>query len=92
MRFLRGDHVLGVHALPGGSELLELKAGDGSAIAGRPAGDAGLPSGCVVASIVRAGEVLVPCGTEVIRPRDRVLVVAAKSAVGVAQRAFASPD
>jgi Trk K+ transport system NAD-binding subunit len=83
--------VLGVHTLPGGSELLELKAGDGSAIAGRRAGDAGLPDGCLVASIVRAGEVLVPCGTEVIMPRDRVLVVAAKSAVAGTQRAFKSP-
>jgi trk system potassium uptake protein TrkA len=91
VRFLRGDHVLGVHALPGGSELLELKAGDRSAITGRSAGDAGLPGGCVVASIVRGGEVLVPCGTEVIQPSDRVLVVAAKAAVAGTQRAFKSP-
>jgi trk system potassium uptake protein TrkA len=91
VRFLRGDHVMGVHALPGGSELLELETGARSAIAGRPAGDAGLPSGCVVASIVRNGEVLVPNRDEVILPSDRVLVVAVKAAVADAERAFKSP-
>lgn len=90
LRFLRGDHVLGLHELPGGSELMELMPGDDARVAGRSLREAGLPHGCVVASIVRAGKVLVPSPEERILPDDRVLVVAVKNAVDSTERAFAA--
>jgi trk system potassium uptake protein len=90
LRFLRGDHVLAVQLLPGGSELMELKAGERSAIAGRALSDSGLPRGCVVTSIVRDGRVVVPGPSDRILPSDSVLLLAVKAAVPEAERAFRS--
>jgi trk/ktr system potassium uptake protein len=58
-----------------GVNLIETVIGERSAAAGRALGDVVLPSGCVVAAVVRAGQPTVPASSFVLRPGDELLVV-----------------
>lgn len=88
LRFLRRGHVMSMHLIEGGSEMLELQADERSPIVGQQIKEAGLPEDCMVGTILRAGHVLVPRGEERIQVGDRVLLFAQKGALAEVERAF----
>lgn len=61
---LTGAHVYEMHVQQGG-------------LAGRAIRDIALPAECIIASIERQGRLIVPNGSTVLRPGDRVTIVAA---------------
>ncbi len=88
IRFIRGEHVLTVQALPGGAELMELTVGDHWDALGAPVEDCGLPAGCAIVAILRDKGIRVPKpGARVLRG-DSVVVMATRPAVPGAARTF----
>ncbi len=59
-----------------GAEMLELFISEGSPAIGVPVMELGLPSGILLALVVRKGHVSVPGGTTVLQPEDRIIVFA----------------
>jgi trk/ktr system potassium uptake protein len=71
-----------------GVSLIETVIAERSAAAGRPVGTVGLPAGCVVAAVIRAGKPTVPGPDHVLRPGDEVLVVARSATADQVHAAF----
>jgi trk/ktr system potassium uptake protein len=59
-----------------GVSLIETVIGPSSAAVGRALGDTVLPSGCLVATVIRAGQPTVPAPGFVLQPGDELLIVA----------------
>lgn len=74
------DAVIGLVPAAGGRVLLsEVRIDAGSAAAGRPLRDAGLPQGALVGCVVRGGEAFVPHGDSALEAGDRVVVISVAS-------------
>lgn len=62
--------------------LVEEKVPPGAAAIGIPIKDLGLPDNCVIAAIVRKGEIVVPRGVTTLQAQDEVLAVVDREAAG----------
>ncbi|HEX9681254.1 MAG TPA: TrkA family potassium uptake protein [Anaerolineales bacterium] len=62
--------------------LVEEKVPPGAAAIGVPIKDLGLPDNCVIAAIVRKGEIVVPRGVTTLEAQDEVLAVVDREAAG----------
>jgi trk system potassium uptake protein TrkA len=60
--------------------LVEEKVPSGAAAVGIPIRELGLPHNCVIAAIIRRGEVVVPRGVTTFEPEDEVLAVVDREA------------
>jgi trk/ktr system potassium uptake protein len=89
MRFFRRGSVLSHTSLPGSeAEIMELEATDKSPIIGKPLATLELPQEAIVAALIKPYQVVVPRGSDVIEPGDKVLVFALPSAMKSFQKLF----
>ncbi|MEJ2012496.1 MAG: chloride channel protein [Anaerolineales bacterium] len=72
---MQGEKVLQGMPKPPGSEVVEFIVSDSSASVGENLAQIGLPRECVVVSIVRNGEVIIPHGDTVLQPGDQVTIL-----------------
>ena len=90
LQHVRRGKIRSVHTLTEGyGELIEAEALETSSLIGVSIRDAKLPSGVVVAAIVRGEEVLIPRGDTVVRVGDLVIIFAATEAVKKVEKIFA---
>ncbi len=82
LQFIRKGRVLSVSMLPGDAvEILECEAMETSDIVGRPLRKLRFPVGSIVGAVERGHEFIVPDGSTVIMPHDRVIIFARREAV-----------
>ena len=90
LQHVRQGRIRSVHSLSEGfGEIIEAEALETSSMVGIPLREAGLPEGVLVGAIVRGEEVIIPRGDTVIKPKDRVVIFAASSAVKSVEKLFA---
>ena len=89
LRFARKSHIHSLHVLEGGdAEVIEITAGFGCGVAGKPLRRLGLPKGTLIAAIVRGEDAVVPRGDDTIQSGDRVIVMATAEARPSIERLF----
>lgn len=89
LNMLQHQNVLSVSVLDKGqAELVELRAEPGAPMSGRSLRDARLPKGCLVALVVRGGEVFIPKGDDRIEAGDSVIVLAPVDVVPRVEKSF----
>ncbi|KJR99346.1 MAG: potassium transporter TrkA [Peptococcaceae bacterium BRH_c4a] len=77
MRFIRGGRLLSlVLLLNEQAEVLEIIVQPESRMAGRALSFSGLPKGVIIGAISRGDRIIIPKGSEVIQPDDRLVVFA----------------
>jgi len=75
MRYAQGGRIKSLSLLLGGSaEVMEIIALEGTRIVGRPLSAIELPRGIIIGAVVKNGKVIVPDGTTMIEPHNRVIV------------------
>ena len=75
LRYIQGKKLVAVsHLLQGQAEVIELIAQDKMQIINKPLHSLNLPSGIIIGSIVRDGEVIIPGGDNQIKKGDRVVI------------------
>jgi len=82
LRFVRKGGVVSVSLLEGAkAEAMEIIVTKECSIVGKALMEANLPKECLVCAIVHDNEVVVPSGTSVIYPNDRIVVFVQAEAV-----------
>jgi len=71
-----------------GVSVIETVIDEHSATAGRRLGDIALPTGCLVASVIRGGQPTVPESALVVQPGDELLVVGQRATEAKVRAAF----
>jgi trk system potassium uptake protein TrkA len=84
----RGEIVSFAQLKDNEAELLELVAHADTSVVRKPLSDLSFPSGAVVGSIIRGGEVLIPRGDTRVEPGDRVVVFALPQTVDAVEKMF----
>jgi len=81
LRFTK-SRIAGMSILEGDrAEVIEITVSEESPLAGVPLKEANFPQGATIGAVVRGREVLIPGGSDVLRPGDRVIVFARKDVV-----------
>ncbi|MGB0671137.1 MAG: Trk system potassium transporter TrkA, partial [Rhodospirillales bacterium] len=89
LQHVRRGRIHSVHTLRDGfGELIEAEALETSSLVGKPLREVKLPNGVVIGAIVHEGEVVVPRGSSIIQPKDRVVLFAAAEAVRKVEKMF----
>jgi trk system potassium uptake protein TrkA len=70
------------------AEAIEMRAMEGAPVVGRRLADRPLPSGCIAGLVISGNETVIPGGSTVIKPGDRVVVFALSGAIEAVQQAF----
>lgn len=82
LQHIRKGKVLSAISLKGEqAEVIEAVALETSDIVGKPLRDISFPKGAMVAGIVRKETIIIPSGDSVIRPEDRVIIIARREAI-----------
>jgi trk system potassium uptake protein len=90
LRHVRRGRITSVHTLRDGeAEVFEAEALETSPLVGETLDQARLPGGVIIGAILRDDELIVPRADTVIRPRDRVIVVARAPLVKKVEKLFA---
>lgn len=90
LQHVRRGRIRSVHSLREGfAELIEAEALETSAVVNLPLKEIKLPQGVIVGAVVRGDEVIIPRPTTVIKPRDRVVILAAVEHVKKVEKMFA---
>jgi trk system potassium uptake protein TrkA len=94
LQHVRRGRIKSVYTLRDGeAEAFEAEALETSALVGERLDQARLPSGVIIGAILREDQLIVPRADTVIRPRDRVIVVARAALVKRVEKLFAvRPD
>ncbi len=75
LKYIRGGKVISVSLLLGGDgEVTEIIVGENLSFTGKPLSELNLPKGIIIGAIVRNGNVIIPKGSSVIYPGDRIIV------------------
>jgi trk system potassium uptake protein TrkA len=90
LQHIRRGRILSVHALREGvGEVIEAEALDTSEVVGPPLRDVRLDKGIIIGAIIRDGQVVMPRGDTVIKPKDRIVVFAEAQAIKKVEKLFA---
>jgi trk system potassium uptake protein len=89
LRFVRRGEIVDVALLESGAEMIELKVPPQCRVAGRPLSEVGFPEGAIVAALLRDGDVVIPTGSEVLKPGDDAVVFTVEDAIEEVERLFA---
>lgn len=90
LQHVRRGRIRGTHSLRDGfAEILEMEALDTSAIVNTPIRELKKPRDMIFGLIVREGKIIVPRPDVVIRPEDRVIILAAHDQVRKVEQMFA---
>jgi len=87
-----GDMITLLKLRRGNYSLVEEKIPGGAPAIGRQIKDLGLPERCVVAAIIRKGEVIVPRGVTTFEEGDEVLAVTDPEGTRLLNDLFSSPE
>lgn len=89
LQHVRRGRIRSVHSLGEDfGEILEAEALETSPLVGVPLKEADLPDDVIIGALVREDEVIIPRGTTVIKPNDRVVLFAAAAAVKKVEKMF----
>jgi trk system potassium uptake protein TrkA len=89
LRFVRRDQILSVSTfMDTDAELIEIEVQAGTPAAGQTVQGMQMPDGTVLAGIVRGGTATIPTGATRIEVGDRVVVLADRSSIDVAEGLF----
>jgi trk system potassium uptake protein TrkA len=90
LQHIRRGRIKAAHSLRDGfAEILEVEALDTSAVVNIPLSEIRKPKGMIFGLIVREDEILVPRPNSIIRPDDRVIILAAHDQVKMVEQMFA---
>ena len=89
LKLVNAERTLSSAVLEEGKiEILEFKINGNSQVAGKPLIDAGFPKNCLVTSIMRDDEMIVPRGYDEIRSGDSVVVIVTEESRDAVQKLF----
>jgi trk system potassium uptake protein TrkA len=90
LQHIRRGRIKAAHSLRDGfAEVLEVEALDTSAVVNTPISEIRRPKGMIFGLIVREDEIIVPKPSSIIRPDDRVIILAAHDQVKLVEKMFA---
>ncbi|QQP91979.1 Trk system potassium transporter TrkA [Skermanella rosea] len=90
LQHVRRGRIRAVHSLREGfAEVIEAEALETSSLINTPLREIKLPTGVIVGAIVRGEEVIIPRPSTVIKPHDRVIILAAVGQVKKVEKMFA---
>jgi trk system potassium uptake protein TrkA len=90
LQHIRRGRIKAAHSLRDGfAEVLEVEALDTSAVVNTPISEIRKPKGMIFGLIVRENEIIVPRPSSIIRPDDRVIILAAHDQVKTVELMFA---
>lgn len=90
LQHIRRGRIKAAHSLRDGfAEVLEVEALDTSAVVNTPISEIRKPKGMIFGLIVREDEIIVPRPGSIIRPDDRVIILAAHDQVKQVEHMFA---
>jgi len=90
LQHVRRGRIKSVHSLRDGfAEVIEAEALETSTLLNKPVRDIPLPSDVIIGAIVRGKEVLIARPSTVIKPHDRVVLLAGAKSVKKIERLFA---
>ncbi|MCG8492962.1 MAG: Trk system potassium transporter TrkA [Sneathiellales bacterium] len=89
LRHIRRGRIRGLHSFQdGAAEVVEGEALETSKLVGKELRDVKLPQGTIIGAIMREGKVVIPRGTTIIKPNDRVVIFALSNAVRKVEEMF----
>ena len=89
LQHIRRGRIRAVHSLGDGfGEVIEAEALETSPLVGRSLREIDFPDGVIIGALVRGGEVIIPRGDTVVKPKDRVVLFATTAAVKKIERMF----
>ena len=92
MRHVRRGRIKAVHNLLGNfGEILEIEASDSIGLVNIALRDLNLPHGILLCAIVREDEVIIPTGENMIKPNDRVIILATQGQAAKVEKMFSAP-
>ncbi len=90
LQYIRRGKVLSAVSIKGEqAEVMEAVAMETSDIVGKPLKKVVLPKGVLVTVIIHDNEVIIPSGTSVIQPNDRIVIFASRKAIPKIERILA---
>ncbi len=90
LQHIRRGRIQAVHTLRDGfAEIIEAEALETSGLVNTPLSELRLPGGILVGAILRGNQVLMPRPNAVIRPHDRVVILATHGQVRKVEKMFA---
>lgn len=90
LQHVRRGRIKAVHSLREGfAEVIEAEALETSTLINMPLKDIRMPAGVIVGAIVRGGDVIIPRPSTVIKPNDRVIILAEVGQVKKVEKMFA---
>lgn len=91
LRSLRRNAVRDAHSLRDGfAEILDIEIVEGSSVPGQKLGSMDFPDGVVAGLIMRANKLIVATNKTILEHRDRLILVADRSAIAAIERMFAA--
>ena len=91
LRFIRRGNIVSVTLVDGDkAEVLEIIVPDKSIVVNRSLKQINLPAGTLVGAIRRKEEVIIPRGSEIIRPGDQVIVFTLPQHISLVEKYFQS--
>jgi len=89
IRFAQGGKVASLSLLlDGRAEVMEIIADDQAAVIGRRLAELELPKGIIIGAIARGNDVIIPDGSSMIQPNDRVIVFCLQKDLPVLEQLF----
>lgn len=89
LQYVRRGRIRGVHSLRDGlAEIIEAEAMETSPLVGIPLREVNLPDGMVAGAVIREDEVIIPRGSTVIQPKDRVIIFTVAEGVKHLEKMF----
>ncbi|MGB7287109.1 MAG: Trk system potassium transporter TrkA [Salaquimonas sp.] len=89
LQHVRRGRIRGVYSIQNGSaEIIEAEALSTSPLVGKPLRELDLPAGIRIGAVIHDGEVLQPTGETVIRPTDRIIMLALSERVREVEQMF----
>ncbi|NNG02965.1 MAG: Trk system potassium transporter TrkA [Inquilinus sp.] len=90
LQHVRRGRIKAVHSLRDGfAEVIEAEALETSSLINTPIKNIRLPTGVIIGALVRGGEVIIARPSTVIKPHDRVVLLAAAESVRKIEKLFA---
>jgi trk system potassium uptake protein TrkA len=92
MRHVRRGRIKAVHnLLHDFAEVLEIEASDSLNIINVALRDLNLPHGVMICALLRADEVVIPDGSDIIKPGDHVIILATQGRAALVEKLFSAP-
>ena len=90
LQHVRRGRIKSVHSLRDGfAEVIEAEALETSPLVGKPIREVKLPPEVIVGAIVREDEVIIARPSSIVRPHDRVILLAGAKSVRKIEKMFA---